>query len=49
MARVFYAKDTIFEAFVQERLCEHAHKPLAGSVLGLSQVFVQYGPGVHVQ
>ena len=50
MAKEFYAKDTIFEVFVQELLnVEYAHKPLAGPVFGLSQIPVQHGSSIHVQ
>ena len=48
IARVFYAKDTIFEAFVQE-LLNMPMNLLLSPVLFLSQVFVQHGSGVHVQ
>ena len=40
--KVFYAGDTIFEAFAQA--LEYAHQPPAGLLSGIPQVPVQYGP-----
>ena len=47
MARVFYAKDTIFDAFVQELLNMPKNRFLV--LYLLLQISVQHGSGLHVQ